>query len=393
MKKTFSVLLALLITMLSIWGAFHLSASALQSDKITPALQEKLDAASDSDTIEVWVDYVPKKIIDYNELDRLTDERVGFVHTDRSLTLEQVNEWTATRNVVENEMIHQYYVDLFDRLGIETEEIIGNWEPDNPVSRKYSKHYILSKAKIMALTDHEEVASVDTYHHQESAPYQPDPTDPTELSPSERYGKYLFAERYFGEDYYSTEYNPDTGYDPDWVFYDELYYHYDKNGEIDWALIRANKTAGETSEACAHFGSYFLFGDFYYGFTLGIGIYHVKGDYFSSVSNDPYWEPEYQFPYENYDGFFEALEALKKLPQNRTCLAFLMAGDMDADGEITILDTTWIQRFLADFPYNECGGHVTFGAFTQSDMADYDCDGDATILDATAIQRHLAELE
>ena len=393
MKRIFSVLLALLITMLSVWGAVHLSAAALQTDKITPALQEKLDAASDSDFIEVWVNYVPKNIIDYEELNRLTDERVGFLHTDRWLTAEQVKEWKATRNVVEDEMRHQYYVDLFDRLGIETEEIIGNWDPDDPVNQKCTKHYILSKAKIIALTDHEEVASIDTYHHQESEPYQSEPTEPTKPSPSERYGNCLFADRYFGEDYYSTEYNSDTGYDPDWVFYDELYYHYDESGEIDWVLIRANKIAGETSEACAHFGSYFLFGDFYYGFTLGIGVYNVKGDYFSSVSNDPYWEPDYQFPYENYDGFFEALEALKNMPRGKTCLEFLMAGDMDADGEITILDATWIQRLLAGFPYNECGGHATFGAFSQSDMADYDRDGKVTILDATAIQRHLAGLE
>ena len=55
-------------------------------------------------------------------------------------------------------------------------------------------------------------------------------------------------------------------------------------------------------------------------------------------------------------------------------------GDTDGDGEVTILDTTAIQRHLASLTtesYNETA-------------ADADKDGVVTILDVTAIQRHLA---
>ena len=58
-------------------------------------------------------------------------------------------------------------------------------------------------------------------------------------------------------------------------------------------------------------------------------------------------------------------------------------GDVDGDGEVTILDATCIQRRIAElstFAYNE-------------KAADSDEDGEVTILDATCIQRHLAELK
>ena len=60
----------------------------------------------------------------------------------------------------------------------------------------------------------------------------------------------------------------------------------------------------------------------------------------------------------------------------------IILGDVDGDGEVTIIDATCIQRHLASIPtasYNE-------------KAADADGDGSVTIIDATAIQRHLAQL-
>lgn len=58
-------------------------------------------------------------------------------------------------------------------------------------------------------------------------------------------------------------------------------------------------------------------------------------------------------------------------------------GDVDGDGEITIIDATSIQRFLAELS--------TPWAFIP-EAADADGDNDITIVDATAIQRYLADL-
>ena len=59
-----------------------------------------------------------------------------------------------------------------------------------------------------------------------------------------------------------------------------------------------------------------------------------------------------------------------------------MIGDADADKDITILDATAIQRYIAELP------NKSF----DKNAADADEDGDVTILDATAIQRYVAEL-
>ena len=60
-----------------------------------------------------------------------------------------------------------------------------------------------------------------------------------------------------------------------------------------------------------------------------------------------------------------------------------LIGDADGDGDVTILDATMIQRFLAD---------LSVDSFDEA-AADVDGDGDISILDATWIQRYLAEIE
>ncbi|WP_407385633.1 dockerin type I repeat-containing protein, partial [Ruminococcus sp.] len=58
-------------------------------------------------------------------------------------------------------------------------------------------------------------------------------------------------------------------------------------------------------------------------------------------------------------------------------------GDTDGDGEVTILDATWIQRVLVGI-----GAPADFNEAA----ADVDGDGDMTILDATFIQRYLVDI-
>ena len=61
----------------------------------------------------------------------------------------------------------------------------------------------------------------------------------------------------------------------------------------------------------------------------------------------------------------------------------ILLGDVDGDGEVTILDATYIQRKLADLPNKS--------AFV-TEASDADGDGEFSILDATEIQRYLAGL-
>ena len=59
-----------------------------------------------------------------------------------------------------------------------------------------------------------------------------------------------------------------------------------------------------------------------------------------------------------------------------------LIGDADGDGQVTIVDATWIQRYLASFTLD----------FFDETAADVDGDGEVSILDATWIQRYLAEM-
>ena len=58
-------------------------------------------------------------------------------------------------------------------------------------------------------------------------------------------------------------------------------------------------------------------------------------------------------------------------------------GDADGDGNVTVIDATWIQRYLANMKVPN--------AFNEA-AADADADGDVSIIDATWIQRWLAEM-
>ena len=59
-----------------------------------------------------------------------------------------------------------------------------------------------------------------------------------------------------------------------------------------------------------------------------------------------------------------------------------LLGDVDGDGEVTIVDATMIQRVLVNIP----------GAVINEAAADVDGDGEVTIIDATFIQRYLASV-
>ena len=82
------------------------------------------------------------------------------------------------------------------------------------------------------------------------------------------------------------------------------------------------------------------------------------------------------------DGMLDHVDPYPTDPNNMPTVE-KKCGDSDGDGEVTIIDATCIQRYLAQFEL------TTFDEVT----ADADGDGEITIVDATIIQRYLAQFE
>ncbi len=160
--------------------------------------------------------------------------------------------------------------------------------------------------------------------------------------------------------------------------YDEKTVGYDDNGDLEWVLIKAHNTLGATAVVGFKFGDIVINSEsIYSNFTYKFGIYDVKEDKFYDI----YDLKETPDKYDNLEsvlGFYAKARPL---------------GDADGDRNITVLDATSIQRFLANLEWFWDDQYVDHESDTQGYVSDIDCDGDVTILDATYIQHKIALLK
>ncbi|MBQ8057274.1 MAG: dockerin type I repeat-containing protein [Ruminococcus sp.] len=158
------------------------------------------------------------------------------------------------------------------------------------------------------------------------------------------------------------------------TFYHEEYYHHinetDENSDIDWALIRA-ATDVMVEPIDPPVPHYCTIGDIVYGtiyyyqpFETGYCVYDVAKDEFLDITN---------IDIDNYNGLREVFCTGKY---------GMLIGDIDADGDVSVIDATEIQLIVAKLSTLERNYRV----------ADFNRDGSVDVLDATAIQLHLAGL-
>lgn len=166
--------------------------------------------------------------------------------------------------------------------------------------------------------------------------------------------------------------------------YAELYDHIGKNGEVDWAIVKAVKK-GADFERLFHRDSirpyYWEFGNRIMQtdwegsiFKFDVGFYSVEDKRFYDL-NDP------------------EIYKLDCLERYWTEMGFgRLIGDMDGDNALTVIDATRIQRcqigvmsYPSDdkvIPNDMVGKNLEY-------YSDFDQDGERGIIDATAIQRYL----
>ena len=200
----------------------------------------------------------------------------------------------------------------------------------------------------------------------------PDPNAPA--TPDEAQKEYKYREKLFSQ-YHLNEYALEE--------YDEIYEHTDENGEVDWALVKAEKkglsyTPVYTSPGYFEFGNRVLdIKDELEPFHFGMGVYSVKHDRFFDVSAPELYE----------------LDDLERVWTEIG--AGRLMGDMDNDNALTSVDAVLIQRCqtgLIDYPAEDQNIPSDWARGAIGYFSDFDQDGERTIMDATAIQRYLANM-
>lgn len=148
--------------------------------------------------------------------------------------------------------------------------------------------------------------------------------------------------------------------------YDEVAYHMDSNGEYEWALIYAVCNWPDPSEYYHIVGDRVWIGG---GYTYDVCycVYDVKADEFFDIC---------RINTKQFDGLWEAIEEQK---------IGRPIGDVDEDGELTIIDATKIQRVLAQLE--------NISQWELDYTADIDFDGECTITDVTGIQMKIAGID
>lgn len=162
--------------------------------------------------------------------------------------------------------------------------------------------------------------------------------------------------------------------------YNEIYYHYNENNELDWVLVGCFSGAVEPWFVQQTVGNRLIEASIEtLPFSLGMAIYDVKADGFCELTTDAL---------SKYIGLEDALSELK---------LGRVIGDVDNDNELTIFDATFIQRVVAKLAQYDEDDYIGDTHSVNDDpvfyLSDYNRDGERSILDATAIQRAVAKLE
>ncbi len=161
--------------------------------------------------------------------------------------------------------------------------------------------------------------------------------------------------------------------------YEELFYHKDNKGDIDWCLI-----SGST-QTSAPANYYMLISECVslrgksFPFSNKFAVYDVMNNTFIDICD------------------IEDFTKYKGLAEQLLLQDFLIPiGDADYDKGLSVLDATFIQRALVGLcKFNSVDDLSSRKKINNSDelkyISDFDRDGERSIMDATAIQMKLVK--
>ncbi len=337
MKKIIAVFLTLLLLL----GSLSISAFAeVSQNKITYSLLQKMEVLKPEDVISVYISFS-------GDMKR-KDDMPSW--PDKIKAAQEYKEYIAERNKT-------IFAQVFDGLDVEILcDIFGNMVIAN-----------VKVSDINTIAKYDIVQDIDFYDEQ---------TPVAEPSADKDLFKNLFWEEY------KDEIDPNHMGMEETLSYGEKYYHYSKStGQMDWALIFASSNMAMPWCIYGHFGEKVIRPDYEaIPFSFFYCIFDVEKQEFFSLE-DAYDNRSQYEDFEEYvgDNIGERI------------------GDVDGDGNLSIVDATTIQKCLAEViefsREDEVDGRFyrLYGTPVYY-ISDFNLDSKRDIVDATCIQKHLAGL-
>lgn len=352
--------LCLLLVFALLMCVYVIGASATTT--INDTLRAEMDKAGEDDLIRVNL-WVFSKHMTEEEIDRQARTEVGLPMwlSINQMTNEECDKYIIARRRIETQLEEDACLEFIEKYGL-TDEMV-NYHIATLINCNLTKEQIELFATCSEVDDmfFDDLREVPT-----EAPTQKSTERPVSSTNAETRFKEHVAQRY------GTNY---TGYT-----YNEIYYHYNKNREIDWILFE-----GYISGLGDMFGHQFVANrlisqrNSYRPFFGTMGVYIVENNKVTDVTGAKYYD---------LDDFDEIYDAFGY---------GVLMGDLDGDNEISIADVTQLQRCLADFrsfPDTDSISTLNEGQLNGVKYySDFNRDGDRDIMDVTFIQRYLAGMD
>ena len=319
--------------------------------KIADSLQAKMDAAAENETIRViiWLN----NPVDQSEVFRLAIRECGYIGgLPLNITSEEMNAYRMVYNRIVFEQEAAAVSSFIEKFGLEEECINATY--------CLCINANLTKAQIEAAAAYSEVEVI--YFDDEGVPVEPIERDVINA----RYNLFeAICKRAFSGG--------------EVLEYRELYSHTDSAGEVDWILVYGCSNVQAPMPLTTVIGNRVIsVGSCEIPFDTGYGIYDVVLEDFVDANDAVAYE---------YDDFTQVFDA--NVSNGR------LIGDVDNDGELSVIDVTLMQRcqaMICDYPADDAYYLTKDYGATTNYFSDFNRDGERDILDATCLQRHLIGL-
>ncbi len=338
MKKIWSVMLvAVLLLSVAVIPTFAQETSVIEE----PVLQV-LDAVEKDCNIKVVVklrDYLDE--VENAKITMQTNTVCGYTK-DEADTRDKLGEWLNTQTSLKNEFYENANQDIVEQMNLCSDELLEYFQT------RYT--LFVTKERVLEISAINGVVSISL----KGGFVKPDA--------EHLYEEQLYKEYYIESDVYK---------------YDEVYYHRNVNDEIDWALIETVFQYAQPLNVYAVIGDRVWLGDSIWP-TVNYCIYDVEQSKFFDIC---------QINWADYDGLEDVILSLE---------LGVPIGDADVDGQLSVLDATYIQRVLAKliiFPTDDLSSYFRVTPDELNYLSDIDRDGERSIIDATLIQMKLAKLD